>query len=609
MKLARRICLSLAALVVLCVVFVGPAAQIVHAQNHAGEVSKINPFSFTPSRQQVVDTVSQDQQNGDYTQASYQLSSFTTFMGGAGIALMGASDSSGSPVAEGVIPQIGTAMAYMIQKPPASTEVWIADLMQNSPLLGEKAYAQGIGFQSLTPVLPIWKTFRDLSYIAFIFAFVVVGFMIMFRQKLNGQTVATISNALPKMVVTLLLITFSYAIAGFLIDLMYVSIYFICGVFANLTNQTAGQLANVALSQNIIWNGLRLIWNGNSSVAASAASQLGNIVQGFFDPKDKLGHDIGAVLGAGASVIGFLIFAIAIFFAVVKTFFELLKSYITFIILVIFSPFQLLIGMFKEGGDFAQWLKNLVATLVPFPVVIVMIFLAMALGGQGAPNVGFTQKIGDNAVGFQPPQLNIGSEHGAIDAVQGLLVIGIVMLIPEAVELSKKWLKASSPFDEFLPKISSNLQKGWKGGQLVDGIGPNIWGANKIVPGGLKSVGGGLVGAGIGAAAGGIGGGVLEYKNQRAAGVDRVGSLIPAVAVGGVGAVGGAGAGAVVGAAAPHYQTGKKIYETGNKAYNWSNEALKQARSYVDVTGGENRQKAKAAPVQGTQPNDLPPAR
>jgi len=60
-----------------------------------------------------------------------------------------------------------------------------------------------------------------------------MAFMIMFRVRISPQTVITVQSALPKIIFTLILITFSYAIAGFLIDLMYVVI----GIFSFIVTQ------------------------------------------------------------------------------------------------------------------------------------------------------------------------------------------------------------------------------------------------------------------------------------------------------------------------------------------------------------------------------------
>ena len=53
----------------------------------------------------------------------------------------------------------------------------------------------------------------------------------MFRMKINPQNVATFQSAIPKIVTTLILITFAYAIAGFMIDLMFVLFNLIPSVF------------------------------------------------------------------------------------------------------------------------------------------------------------------------------------------------------------------------------------------------------------------------------------------------------------------------------------------------------------------------------------------
>jgi hypothetical protein len=44
----------------------------------------------------------------------------------------------------------------MYQKPPANTQTYIADVLESARII-EPAYAQGIGFSSLNPILGIWK--------------------------------------------------------------------------------------------------------------------------------------------------------------------------------------------------------------------------------------------------------------------------------------------------------------------------------------------------------------------------------------------------------------------------------------------------------------------
>ena len=54
----------------------------------------------------------------------------------------------------------------------------------------------------------------------------------MFRQKV-GQTAITAQQTIPQIIMSLVLVTFSYAIAGFMIDLMYVLMVLIVGVFSS----------------------------------------------------------------------------------------------------------------------------------------------------------------------------------------------------------------------------------------------------------------------------------------------------------------------------------------------------------------------------------------
>lgn len=115
-------------------------------------------------------------------------------------------------------------IAYTYMNPPASGVYWVKDTLQNAGFIPNTYAAEGIGFTSIKPLMNLWKVFRDVSYMLLVLILVATGFMIMFRVKINPQTVISVENTLPKIAVTMILITFSFAISGFLIDLMYVLI-------------------------------------------------------------------------------------------------------------------------------------------------------------------------------------------------------------------------------------------------------------------------------------------------------------------------------------------------------------------------------------------------
>jgi len=112
----------------------------------------------------------------------------------------------------GMIGTISTLIAGIYAVPPASGIAYLADIGEKLDLI-KPTYAQetGTGFGKLTVYLPIWRAFRNIAYVFFVLIFVFMGFAIMFRVKINPQTVITIQSALPKIVLALLLVTFSYA--------------------------------------------------------------------------------------------------------------------------------------------------------------------------------------------------------------------------------------------------------------------------------------------------------------------------------------------------------------------------------------------------------------
>lgn len=124
-------------------------------------------------------------------------------------------------------------ISFPYTNPPASGMYWALDSFQKAGLIPQTYAAEGIGFASIKPLMSLWKIFRDVAYLCLVLVMIVIGFMIMFRMKINPQTVISVENALPKIVITLILITFSFAIAGLLIDIMYILIVLSIGLLSN----------------------------------------------------------------------------------------------------------------------------------------------------------------------------------------------------------------------------------------------------------------------------------------------------------------------------------------------------------------------------------------
>ena len=131
--------------------------------------------------------------------------------------------------------------------PPASGIYWAYNGLQYSGFAPKIFAAEGIGFVAIKPLMDIWKIFRDICYLILVIVLIAIGFMIMFRMKINPQTVISLENALPRIVIALILINFSYAIAGFLIDFMYLLIAIIISILAG---NSAKPFYNVGEFQN-----------------------------------------------------------------------------------------------------------------------------------------------------------------------------------------------------------------------------------------------------------------------------------------------------------------------------------------------------------------------
>lgn len=145
-----------------------------------------------------------------------------------------------------------------LKYPPSSFAAIARNTLENAGFV-PKTYAQGIGFSALTTFQPIWKAFRDLAYLLIVVVMVGVGFMIMFQIG-GGENAVTLESALPRLVIALLAIAFSYAIAGFFIDLMYISIAFVVQLLGNqagLSPLQIGQMSGQIIGgqpNDLFWN-------------------------------------------------------------------------------------------------------------------------------------------------------------------------------------------------------------------------------------------------------------------------------------------------------------------------------------------------------------------
>lgn len=283
--------------------------------------------------------------------------------------------------------------------PPASGIEYIA--MMKDSFLGKPAYAQGIGFQGLQPILPIWRAFRNVVYIVSSFLFIIIGLMIMLRVKISPQAVISLQNALPQLITALILVTFSYAIAGLIIDMAYL----ITGIVLAILFEASGKSLATNLFLPGINTGLPFLNNllnpfnfSNLSdagiivvaqllmIPSLVTIMLGSVVSwliGFMialplgPAAPFVGMITGGLFGSVGAILVTLILIIMINIWLFKFLIGLLKCYATLLFKIIMAPLEIGMGAFPNSKlGFKSWIMGVLANLAVFPVSVLFLVLS-----------------------------------------------------------------------------------------------------------------------------------------------------------------------------------------------------------------------------------------
>src|SRR3990167_1593825 len=263
----------------------------------------------------------------------------------------------------GALAASGKIIASLYAAPPASGVSYFAqEIRKFNPV--QPAYAQtGIGYDSLQPVQEIWKIFRNISYVGFVIVFVIMGFMIMFRAHISPQAVATVQDSIPRIVVALILVTFSYAIAGLMIDVMYLFLNIVINALAS--QGLVSNEANSTIFQKSIFG---VVWDGWKDTFSSVSRAIGSIITETVDAPLGLGKLIGWFGGTIAA----LVIGIALLFIMFRIFFMLLVAYAMIIILTMAAPLLPGSAWIKKKNGAKEWFRQMAANIAVFPAVAMM---------------------------------------------------------------------------------------------------------------------------------------------------------------------------------------------------------------------------------------------
>jgi len=452
----------LAALVIL-ITFSAIAAPVAHAQEDSGPERQLEGQGqwWYPRYSDFLDKVNQAPPNeifGErytHAQVSWIINSILNIIVGPVAACADDPDFggcmenalNGNTGDAGAIIPLAMLTDTMLETRPASSIDYVAQKLQRIGIVDE-AYAQtttqaGFGFtNSLAIIQALWTIARDAAYSLVILMILLLGFMVMFRAQLSPRTVITIQSALPRIVIGLLLITFSYAIAGLLVDLTFVLQGVVAGVFSssNLLNISAlttfQQMNDVIGSVGFLTIALILsffaVVLGSGAVASTGLALLSPL--GPF-----------AAILAGFGIILVLLVVILMFISLARVWWVMMKTYVVIILLVFVSPFIFLIGIVRDGMN-GMWFKQMIANLSVFFTVSMLIIVANVLLFSTA-RVGvlgnafqFFETINLNVNPFDIPYETVPSDIGVMpgftslgstDIIGAIIALGVFISIPK----------------------------------------------------------------------------------------------------------------------------------------------------------------------------------
>lgn len=354
----------------------------------------------------------------------------------------------------GALNTMSQAVAYVLGTQPISSKEYVADLWNNIGLPIPAAYAQtGVGFSALSATLPLWKAFRNVAYFLYVIIFMIIGLMIMFQTKVDHQIVITVQSALPKLIITLVLITFSYAIAGFLIDLIYIGIaipaYLLtsAGIF-----EDAGRVINMLLNQSLF--SILFPPGATNTFQTAPANAIESIVENL------VGASTRSVLGWVTDHLARLIIGVILLVSLFKLFITLGIAFIRIIFNVILSPLLIMFNAFPGSTAFASWFKSVLSDIAMFPAVAILFMIAAALMGP-APggdlddniwgvrqNIGYSQSGLESSGQWTPPFITLrgdGSSEGVITPIISLIGLFAIMMAPQVAQMVKEALQVKGP--------------------------------------------------------------------------------------------------------------------------------------------------------------------
>jgi len=284
----------------------------------------------------------------------------------------------------------------------------------------------------------IWAKFRDLAYLFFVVVMIVIGFMIMFRSKLGGQTLVSLGNTIPNVIVGLILVTFSFAIAGLVIDIGGLITNFLASLFK-------GDLVSIENVGNLMKS---VFGNNDVLTAGSAGAGISSFLGASLSALGTTAA-IGVVSALGTffafvGLIGILLLLALlgiVFVGVIKLLITLYKAYFGILLGVAIGPLQIMMGTIPGQNHMTMnWLLGIVRNVLVFPVVFFIVNAPNLLMGNGDILLSLPEKL---------------TYADPADSVTNLPITGAILLFVLRVFVIYLAAQAPKYIEAFIPNTSS----------------------------------------------------------------------------------------------------------------------------------------------------------
>jgi hypothetical protein len=291
-------------------------------------------------------------------------------------------------------------------------------------------------------VVDLWAQIRNVTYVFFILIFIIVGFMIMFRSKIGGQTLVTLGNTLPNIIVALIGVTFSFAIAGIIIDIGGVIMVILADII-----ETVGGFEDVVTLESFgsIFKAFGGIFNFSKVEGKGLFSILGGGISGGLAGLGIAAGMTGfmAVLG-GLGIVGLaIVLAIlgVVTVGVIKVLITLIKAYLGILVGVVTGPLQIAISAIPgKSKGFVNWMLSIARNVLVYPITFAILnfpgilYSANDKGGVSLPG---------------PDKLTLPQSQRAIDQstdlVSGFMIFILQIIVIFAASNADKYAQAILP--------------------------------------------------------------------------------------------------------------------------------------------------------------------